>query len=107
MHLAISALLGYVPVKNFIGFVAAKLTWIKPGSTGEYLDNLMGGNPNSTIGQIVGGYPGVGVFDVSHGFGGGHGFGGSHRFGGLAHSHQSSHFSHFSHYGSTYGYSMH
>ncbi|CAF4375731.1 unnamed protein product, partial [Rotaria sp. Silwood2] len=76
-------------------------------STGEYLDNLMGGNPNSTIGQIVGGYPGVGVFDVSHGFGGGHGFGGSHRFGGLAHSHQSSHFSHFSHYGSTYGYSMH
>ncbi|CAF0989539.1 unnamed protein product [Adineta steineri] len=27
---------------------------------GEQLDNMMGGNPNPTIGQYVGGAPGVG-----------------------------------------------
>ncbi|CAF1080521.1 unnamed protein product [Rotaria magnacalcarata] len=29
---------------------------------GEYLDNRMGGNPNPTFGQAVGGYPGVNGF---------------------------------------------
>ncbi|CAF3750670.1 unnamed protein product [Rotaria socialis] len=29
---------------------------------GEYLDNRMGGNPNPTFGQTVGGYPGVNGF---------------------------------------------
>ncbi|CAF2825043.1 unnamed protein product [Rotaria sp. Silwood2] len=27
---------------------------------GEYLDNMYGGNPNPTWGQVAGGYPGVG-----------------------------------------------
>ncbi|CAF4727769.1 unnamed protein product, partial [Rotaria sp. Silwood2] len=27
---------------------------------GEYLDNMIGGNPNPTWGQVTGGYPGVG-----------------------------------------------
>jgi hypothetical protein len=30
------------------------------GPLGEQLDNMMGGNPNPTFGQVVGGAPGVG-----------------------------------------------
>ncbi|CAF1451368.1 unnamed protein product [Rotaria sordida] len=78
---------------------------------GEYIDNVVGGNPNPTYGQIVGDYPGVGGFG-GHGYGshghGGHGHGshghGGHGFGGLSHGHRSSH-SHYSHYGNSYGYS--
>ncbi|CAF1194642.1 unnamed protein product [Rotaria sordida] len=75
-------------------------------SLGEYVDNVVGGNPNPTYGQIVGGYPGVGGYG-SHGHGG-HGHGshghGGHGFGGSSHGHRSNH-SQYSHYGSSYGYS--
>ena len=43
------------------------------GALGEYLDNRMGGNPNPTYGQIVGGYPGVNTFGGNPG---GNGYGG-------------------------------
>ncbi len=32
------------------------------GPLGEMIDNMAGGNPNPTLGQIYGGYPGVGGF---------------------------------------------
>ncbi|CAF3913020.1 unnamed protein product [Rotaria sp. Silwood1] len=35
---------------------------------GEYYDNMMGGNPNPTYGQVIGGYPGVGGTFVLGGF---------------------------------------
>ncbi|CAF1179653.1 unnamed protein product [Rotaria sp. Silwood1] len=33
---------------------------------GTYLDNVMGGNPNPTYGQMVGGYPRVGGYFVGY-----------------------------------------
>ncbi len=36
---------------------------------GEVLDNMMGGNPNPTFGQIYGGAPGVGGFGYGVGYG--------------------------------------
>ncbi|CAF5034057.1 unnamed protein product, partial [Rotaria sp. Silwood1] len=55
---------------------------------GEYYDNMMGGNPNPTWGQVTGGYPGVGG---TFGIGGFEGIGGSGGYGGG--------------YGTSYGYS--
>ena len=46
------------------------------GALGERLDNMLGGNPNPTFGQIYGGAPGVG------GYHGGYGSGYGYRYGG-------------------------
>ncbi|CAF3602409.1 unnamed protein product [Rotaria sp. Silwood1] len=61
-------------------------------SMGEYYDNMMGGNPNATWGQVTGGYPGVGG---TFGIGGFEGIGGRGGYGGGAGGG----------YGTSYGYS--
>ncbi len=35
---------------------------------GEQLDNMMGGNPNPTYGQVIGGAPGVGGYPNQGGY---------------------------------------
>ncbi|CAF3063257.1 unnamed protein product [Rotaria sp. Silwood2] len=57
------------------------------GARGEYLDNMNGGNPNPTWGQVTGGYPGVGGTFVLGGFEGiggrgGYGAGYGYSYGG-------------------------
>ncbi|CAF3790683.1 unnamed protein product [Rotaria sp. Silwood1] len=68
----------YRPFNPYAATEAQSDRWIQqnvPGGLnsyfGEYLDNRMGGNPNPTRGQIVGGYPGVGGYG---GYGGGYGY---------------------------------
>ena len=43
------------------------------GALGERLDNMMGGNPNPTFGQVYGGAPGVGGGGYG-GYGSGYGY---------------------------------
>jgi hypothetical protein len=48
-----------------------KYNYLSKGPLGEQLDNMMGGNPNPTYGQVVGGAPGVGGFNnMNQGMGG-------------------------------------
>jgi len=42
--------------------------WLGP--VGEMLDNMMGGNPNPTLGQVYGGAPGVGGYPQYPQYGG-------------------------------------
>ncbi|CAF0952538.1 unnamed protein product [Rotaria sordida] len=46
------------------------------GFIGEFLDNAIGGNPNPTYGQIVGGFPGVGGHRGYPHYGHSYGYGG-------------------------------
>jgi len=41
---------------------------VRLGPIGQILDNMMGGNPNPTLGQIYGGAPGVGGYPQYGGY---------------------------------------
>jgi hypothetical protein len=59
---------------------------LRLGPMGERLDNMLGGNPNPTQGQIYGGAPGVGGFNNMGGgaYGGAPGIGGFNNMSGGA-----------------------
>jgi hypothetical protein len=71
------------------------------GPLGEALDNYIGGNPNPTYGQVVGGLPGVGGYPGMGGFPGVGGYPGMGRFPGAGGGYGG-----YPRYGNSFGYFM-